>query len=381
MERLRDEPVLAVDTEADSFFSYMEKVCLIQISSSEEDFIVDPLADIDLAPLGEMLADESTEKLFHDGEFDVLLMKRHAGFEFRSLFDTRVAAASLGYEALGLAPLLSQEFGVELDKTQQMSDWSRRPLTRDQLGYARLDTHYLIELATKLKAELAEAGRGIVVEGECRRLEGLEASPRVFQPNEFMRLKGSKTLDMKQLGVLKAAFAERDRIARARDVPPFKVVAHPALVELARRSPKNLPQLAKVAGFSPKVIKRVGESMLDAVDRGLEAGPLESAPRLPSKQGTDGMDEFDLELWERLKGCRKRLSEAENMDSSLVLNRHVLLDMVKRRPSDDAELGEVAGIQAWQLELHGQAWLETVRAFLADLEAGRIESKGKRRRR
>ncbi len=114
LEVLARAPEVAVETEADSFFSYREKVCLVQITALEHDWIVDPLAGLDLGGLGRMLEDPSKTKVFHDGEYDILMMKRDYGFRFSNLFDTRVAAATLGSQAPGLASVLKERFGVEL---------------------------------------------------------------------------------------------------------------------------------------------------------------------------------------------------------------------------------------------------------------------------
>ena len=136
IEDLARQDEIAVDTEADSFFSYREKVCLVQITVEDRDYLVDPLAPIDMDPLGEILADPSKIKVFHDSEYDILILKRNHGFGFAGLFDTRVAAATLGAQAPGLAAVIQSYFGVELDKSQQRSDWAKRPQV-DQLPGAQ----------------------------------------------------------------------------------------------------------------------------------------------------------------------------------------------------------------------------------------------------
>jgi len=178
---------VAVDTEADSFFNFREKVCLVQITAGERDWLVDPLARIDLAPLGRMLSDPRITKVFHDGEYDILILKRDFGFEFRNLFDTRVAAAALGIESPGLAAVLHARFGIELDKSLQRSNWSARPLSQQQISYARLDTHFLLPLMHEQRAELEQRGRAMIVEGECSRLEKLVPTEPTFSPDEFVQ--------------------------------------------------------------------------------------------------------------------------------------------------------------------------------------------------
>ena len=163
---LAGEREIAVDTEADSFYHYQERVCLVQITAGGRDWLVDPLRGLDIRPLGAVLADPERTKVFHDGEYDVLILKRQFGFAFAALFDTRVAAAALGMEAPGLAAVVHAHYGFELDKSQQRSDWSRRPLSKEQVAYARLDTHYLVPLMHAFGDELEERGRMPILRGE-----------------------------------------------------------------------------------------------------------------------------------------------------------------------------------------------------------------------
>src|SRR5512138_1483490 len=134
--RLAAEPVLAVDTESNSFHVYRERICLVQISTRDEDFIVDPLA-VDLAPLGAVLCD-GRETVLHGADYDVRCMKREWGWRLPRLFDTMAAARRLGRTGLGLSALVEAQFGVRLSKAHQRSDWGRRPLTPEQVAYASL---------------------------------------------------------------------------------------------------------------------------------------------------------------------------------------------------------------------------------------------------
>ncbi|HRV82781.1 MAG TPA: ribonuclease D, partial [Planctomycetota bacterium] len=247
---LRDQPVIAIDTEADGFHSYREHVCLIQITAGEEDFIIDPLAKVDISGLGEVLADERRIKLFHDSEFDILIMKRDHGFEFRGLFDTRVAAAVLGSAAPGLASVLDDHFGVKLDKSMQRSDWSQRPLSQKQIDYARLDTHYLIPLYHEQRASLAERDLTMVLDTECRRLEAIEPPPHEFKPDEFVRIKGARNLRPQARTILKDLYILRDRLAQERDVPPFRVIANHTMLDLAEQRPRTVAGLGEIKGCS-----------------------------------------------------------------------------------------------------------------------------------
>src|SRR5690606_29266883 len=229
---LRRAPEVAVDTEADSFFSYREKVCLVQVSTRERDWLIDPLGELDLEPFGALLADPNVRKVFHDGEYDVLILKREYGFRFANLFDTRVAAAALGSTSPGLASVLATRFGIELDKSMQRSNWGQRPLTAKQIAYAPLDAHYLLGLLDAQERELDAQDRRMIVDAECARLERLEPPDAGFEPDEWVRIKGARTLDPRRRRALRELFVMRDEVARKADVPPFRTLGNPVLLEV-----------------------------------------------------------------------------------------------------------------------------------------------------
>jgi ribonuclease D len=378
LQSLASQPEIAFDTEADSFYHYQERVCLVQISAGGRDWLVDPLRGLDIRPLGEVLSDPKRTKVFHDGEYDILILKRQFGFRFASLFDTRIAAAALGFEAPGLAAVVSARYGIELDKSQQRSDWSRRPLTKEQVAYARLDTHYLLPLMHAFGAELEERGRMPILRGECARLEALEPAERSFNPDEFLRIKGARRLSLSELRVLKELFVLREEHARARDLPPFKVLAPQSMLALAQAQPNSPRALERFV--SPGVQRRIGAEILAAIQRAKSLGPFPRLPKLPPRSEESELDELELELHERLKQWRKQRAMREGIDSSLVLNRRVLLRLAEERPATRADLAKVDGLLAWQIDLFGDEILGVVQAFEADVAAGKVEPRRRGRR-
>jgi len=381
LEDLAGQTEIAFDTEADSFFHYREQVCLIQITVEDRDYLVDPLKGLPLEGIGAVLADPKKVKVFHDGEYDILILKRELDFRFKNLFDTRVASAALGSTTPGLAAVIGERFGVELDKSLQRSNWSNRPLTDRQVAYARLDTHYLIPLMHAQKRELYERKRTLIVEGECRRLERLEPAERAFEPDEFLRLKGARTLRPQQMQALRELFVLRDELARERDLPPFKILGNHVLLALAEAQPTSMGQLTRVAELSPRVARRIGPRITAAIARAKELGPLKALPQLRSRDGTSELSEEGYELHERLKNWRKQRAQEEGIDASLILNRLVLLRLAIDRPASAAALKRVEGLLDWQRELFGDGILEVVAGFNADLDAGRIETRRHRRSR
>lgn len=364
---LESQREIAVDTEADSFFNFREKVCLIQVTVEDRDYLVDPLARIDLRPLGRVLADPNKIKVFHDGEYDILTLKRDYGFEFRTLFDTRVAEAALGVESPGLASVLRARFGVELDKSMQRSNWSMRPLTDKQIRYARLDTRYLLPLMRVQIEELERRGRRMIVEGECARLEGLVPAGSTFSPDDFVKLSGVRTLDLAGQRRLRELFVLRQSLAEESDLPLFKVIGNDALVEIARRDPRNLDELASVPGVSYKQARKLGARVLDALARAAELGPLERTPAPPSRDGAARLEELEFELHERLKAWRKERAIELALDSSLVLNRHVLLRLAVEKPRTLEQLRAVEGVLEWQVRMFGEQLLAVVARGLSEI--------------
>ena len=159
---LMGEKVLAIDTEADSFYHYFDKTCLVQIATRRQIYLIDPLAfggPGELSPLGPIMASPDIRKIFHAAEYDIFVLKRDCSFQFQNLFDTMICAQILGYPSVGLASLAERHFGVNLPKDEQRSDWSRRPLTPKQMSYAASDVLYLIPLAELLEKELRAAKR------------------------------------------------------------------------------------------------------------------------------------------------------------------------------------------------------------------------------
>lgn len=382
LERLMADLVrqgeIAVDTEADSFFCYREKVCLIQLTVEDRDYLVDPLAGFDVAALGAMLEDPKKLKVLHDAEYDVLLLKRCLGFRFKNLFDTRVAAATLGSKTPGLASVLEQRFQIKLDKSMQRSNWGERPLSPRQIRYARLDTRFLITLMREQRAELELRDRLCIVEGECERLERLEPPDAGFDPDEWVRLKGARVLGPVERRVLRELFVLRERLAEESDQPPFRIMNNETLLELARRRPRVAQELSEVSGFTWKQVRRLGDLVLDTIERALELEPIRRFPELASKDGATELDELQFELHERLKLLRKRWAEELDTDPAYVINRHVLLRLAKEQPRARAELDRIEGFAGWQLDDYGQGLLEAIGAFRADVQAGKLKPKRRR---
>ncbi len=223
---------VAVDTEADSLHCYFEKLCLLQLSFDGKDYLVDPLAGFDLAPLAELLGEK--ELVLQGADFDLRLLKRNLGFTATRVFDTVVAARLLGIRSFSLAALVEQFFGVRLTKGSQKANWAQRPLPKHMAEYAINDTHYLLPLAEKLEADLKAKGRLEWFHQSCQRSLAQIAIERVRDEDEAWRIGGAGTLSPRAAAVLRALWHWRDREARTADRPPFHILQNHLLLQAAK---------------------------------------------------------------------------------------------------------------------------------------------------
>ena len=286
VEQLNAAPVIGVDTEADSFHSYREKVCLVQLSDLKTDFIVDPLRVTDMSPLGDIMANPNTVKVLHGADYDIVSLKRDFGYRFENVFDTMISAQFLGFDKVGLADLIKRFFGHTIDKKYQRHDWSKRPLFDEHLDYARGDTHWLPALRELLLIHLKRTGRLQAVEEECVLVQGREWQGRTDSDADFLRVKGSTTLEPNQKKVLRAVWEYRDEKAKASNRPAFKLIPDPFLLAIAKSPPEDIESLGKMARKGSSMVRRHGESLVRAVKAGLgDTRTLPEVPRPPTRSG------------------------------------------------------------------------------------------------
>lgn len=356
-------PVVAVDTESNSLHAYRERVCLIQFSTLAADYIVDPIRLPDLSPLAPVFANPGQQKVFHAAEYDIICLRRDYHFEFTNIFDTMSAARTLGWPQVGLAAILDTHFGVTMNKKYQRADWKRRPLTPEQLDYARLDTHYLVALRDRQLQALNERGRGPEAREEFARLARLHgdsdnAGP---DPTAFWRVNGAHGLTPAQAAVLQALFAYREQQAERVDRPPFKVMGEATLMELARRAPCHVEDLRSVPGMTPEQIHRHAQGVLHAIQEGLHA-PAQRPPQA-ERESDDVRDRYD-----RLRTWRKERARARGVESDVIIPRTALWDLARRAPRTLGELAHITDFGPWRRETYG----EEILAVLSDALLRRV---------
>ncbi len=345
---LLSEKVIAVDTEADSFYHYFDKTCLIQIATRRQIYLVDPLAlggPSELAPLAPVLASPDICKVFHAAEYDIFVLKRDCGFRFQNLFDTMISAQLLGYPSLGLASLAKRHFGVDLPKDEQRSDWSQRPLTSQQMHYAAADVLYLVPLFEKIRKELKKAKRESWAEEEFEALCERQWPEREFDALGYLRIKGSRRLDLRGLSVLRELYVMRDKRAREIDRPPFKVLGNRTLLEIAELMPTRLSDLGQIKGITELILRRLGSEVIAAVRNGrrTEHGPI---PRLggPTRRRMDRHAERRLSA---LKTWRAERSQELAIDPGVLCPNSALETIAVRAPQHASDLQGLSELKGW----------------------------------
>lgn len=351
MEQLLDEislhETIALDTEADSLHHYREKVCLIQLGVGERQWIVDPLATLDLDPLMRLL--ERRELLLHGADYDLRLLYRSHNFKPDRIFDTMLAAQLLGRARIGLAALVEEFFGVILPKKGQKADWSHRPLTEELLEYAADDTRYLPNTAGRLRAELEAKGR-LDWHGEsCRRQIAAARQARAESDDEAWRVKGARQMSGRGGAVLREVWLWREEMARKADRPPFKIASNEFLVHWAQWAAEN-PRAG--IGEAPEPPPWLVGSRLRTFHAALEhalALPPEEWPAPPVPRESYRRSQEEERLLTRVLKARDEIAAQLEMDPGVLGSREALREVVRRRARNAAEVTAAATLMDWQV--------------------------------
>jgi ribonuclease D len=352
---LSEVRLFAADTEAAGYHRYHDRICLLQISTRDETFLVDTLAVDELGELAPLFASPGHEIILHDADYDLRLLARDFGMHVRGLFDTKLAAQLLGEPAIGLGALVEKYIGRKLDKKHQRADWAQRPLPVDMLEYAAEDTRHLPELRDRLKSELVAKDRlhWAEEEFEIRELTRWEADP---DGDAYLRIKNTRDLTPRQMAALRELHAWREQTARRRDVATFRVVSNDILITVARALPRGAKAVARVEGVPSSIADRYGDELAAAVERALalpesELPRRERGPRRPPPD-----PEFD-EWVDRLKRVRDQVATSTGLDRGFLMPRQQLEALVRQRPRTVEALFEVPDMRRWQVEALGERLL------------------------
>jgi ribonuclease D len=281
--RLRAEPFVTVDTEFMRERTYYPELCVVQLGGEHENAVVDAMAPgLDLAPLGALLRDETTMKVFHAARQDIEIFLELFGAVPTPVFDTQVAAMVAGFgDQVGYDALVAALTGGQIDKAHRFSDWSARPLSPAQVAYAAADVTHLHTAYLRLRERLARDGRG---EWVAEELEVL-TRPSTYRadPDTIWERLRPRTGNRRMLGVLRAVAAWREREAQRVNIPRQRLLRDESLLEVAATAPTTAEALARCRGVTRGFADgRSGAGLLAAIAAAaaLDEDDLPEAPRM-----------------------------------------------------------------------------------------------------
>jgi ribonuclease D len=354
--RQRGAGFVTVDTEFMRDRTYWPQLCLVQVAGASEAVAIDVLAPgIDLAPLLELMADETQLKVFHAARQDIEIFWNLSGRVPHPLFDTQVAAMVCGFgEAASYETLAAKLAGARLDKSSRFTDWSHRPLTERQLAYAIDDVVHLRTVYEKLHAKLEKNGRAGWLDEEMAAL----TDPATYQiePRESWRRFRLRGGNPKFLAILREVAAWREVAAQQRNTPRNRIVRDESILEIAAHAPRTVTDLGRTRGLGKNFAEgRFGTEILAAVERAL-ALPEDERPHMPQRrEAPAGVGP----LVDLLRVLLKLRSEENAVAQRLVADAD---DLEAIASDDDAP---VRALHGWRREIFGTDALDLKHGRLA----------------
>lgn len=357
-EQLKDSPRLALDTEFVGEDSFVPKLELIQVATEHTAAVIDfPAVQANgvLETFWEIVCDPAVEKVVHAGRQDLDLFAVHAGQIPKPFFDTQIAAAMVGFGSqVAYANLVQRVHGKRLEKAHTFTNWSARPLSREQLAYALEDVTFLLAIHDHLHGRLSKLGRLQWVHEEFARLEGVVAETRREPQERYQRIRGWDQLKPKSAAVLRELAAWREGEAKRRNVPRSRVVRDEVLLQLARHPPRQMDELRKVRGLHGSEIDRNGEVLLATIQAAL-ALPPSAWPVLSKERKAEPESTGLVELLQAIvKSCALKAEIAPTLLATTA-DLQALVDAKSDRSGLELPL-----LRGWRRLLVGDALLDTL---------------------
>lgn len=359
IDHLRSVGSFAYDSEFIGELTYVPKLCVLQVASSQRVALIDPLADVDLTPFWELLCDPAVEKVVHAGQQDIEPVVRHLGRSPANVFDTQVVAGfvSLPYP-VSLSKLVQELTGARLGKGLTFTHWDQRPLSPSQLKYAADDVRYLPRVRAELGKRLEEAGHTPWAMEEC----AAQCDPSLYRfdpETQYLRVRGAGSLQPRNMAVLRELTIWRDNAARAHDLPPRSFLRDEVLVDLARSPAKSVDGLARVRGLPRPVEHQHGSDIVAATQRALSL----PAPQLPEVRDTELSPSARFRS-DALWVAAQSLCAGRQIDPPIVASRQDLSDFY-RAVSREEDLSELRIMKGWRRQLLGEPLLQLYRGDIS----------------
>jgi ribonuclease D len=355
--RICKHTIIGVDLEADSMHSFKEKICLIQVATKDEAFLVDPFTIDHFSPFVAVLENPEIIKVFHGADFDVRSLDREMGAQIENLFDTEIACRFLNVRERGLAALLKDHFDVYVDKKFQKQDWSKRPLKSDMVAYSVGDVAYLITLHSRLVDSLAAMDRLHWAKEECE-AQALVRYEDNHAPPFFKKFKGAGKLDNRSLAVLENLLKVRMDMAEKKDVPMYKIMSNQSMLSMATTRPASVQEMVAKKMLSKRQAQMYGELCQKAIGAAmaLPHRELPAYPRTVMPRKTPAV----MDRIKALKKLREKKSVSLGMEPGFLFNNSTITDLALEKPATMTELAAMGALRNWQKDALGEAIVETL---------------------
>ncbi|MBU8849586.1 MAG: HRDC domain-containing protein [Desulfobacterales bacterium] len=352
-----NEKTIAVDLEADSLHCFKEKICLIQVATAKQAFLIDPFKIKEISPFSKVLENEDVIKVFHGADFDIRSLDRDYHARVNNLFDTEIACRFLGVKERGLAALLKQNFNVNADKKYQKADWAKRPLKQGMIEYSVGDVAYLTKLHDIIHQKLVANRRFSWAKEEFEIQEQVRYENNHALPL-FRKVKGAGKIDNRSLAVLENLLQLRLKIAQKKDRPLFKILSNSSLMAMSHTKPVTIDQMVKTRAISPKQADMYGKLCVEAIVKAvnLDNKELPSYPktRRPKK------DVIVQEKIKHLKKMREKLSHSIGIEPGFLLNNTIIASIAFKSPATLKDLLKIEHVRQWQVETIGRDIISTL---------------------
>lgn len=360
ISEIRSIPWIALDTEADSMHHYIEKLCLVQLSTDKEDYVIDPLVPLDLSGLLKLI--ETKKILLQGADSDIRLLKRFYQFSPTNVFDTVIAAQILGYPKMGLQDLAARHCGIHLDKAEQKADWSLRPLEDSMIEYAANDTHYMKTIHDAMEKELIEMGRLSWHKECCQKLiTYLENRKEEEKTTPDWQVRGSKNLNAAALTYLREVWTWRDNLARSKDKPPYKILNTDYLLEMSEWAAQNP---GKDIIEWPKCPRHLRNEYRDTMNGLLHRAstlpptPYQYPPKIKNRVV---WTERDSKILADLKVFREAKAKELGIMTSVLSTNAVLEELIIKKPKSIEDMKKIDIVMNWQAEVFGEEVLKILK--------------------
>lgn len=372
IQKVKEYRQCAIDFEYDPYYRYIDRICLIQIGTPQEIFLIDSLEpNLDVKRLREVMEDPNIEKIFHDAEQDLRLLKKALSIQVKNLFDTSVAARVLGLPQPSLKRLIKNFFAISIPKTQSRAEWGTRPLSEEMTRYAANDVRFLLEIGTILKQELTATQQFEEAKELFEWIEYKEPDVMEFNPDSFLSIPSAKDLPNTDLPILKELYLWRENYAMKTTQVSFRILSTNLMFELTNRKPTTNEALVKILGRNSTFSSGEQEEILARIQKGMDSDPIDPKAIATTKKWLNltaqQRKEASLQTgkqkkrFQALLQWRREKAEERNLDQTVVIPKEILLDLSNKNPSNLQDLQEYPGFGSWRKQTYGEeliSWIE-----------------------